>query len=124
MTRVVLDTNIYISAVMFGGLPGSLLDLAPLRAFTLIIFPALLDELDEAPYKIDLLEEKIRNFPLADLAKQVPGRHLPLRNPVPRHRPRHHLPFRPNRHGPKHAPLAFLALSLLPRRLDVQRLDV
>jgi putative PIN family toxin of toxin-antitoxin system len=47
MTRVVLDTNIYISAVMFGGLPGSLLDLALLRAFTLIISPALLDELDE-----------------------------------------------------------------------------
>jgi putative PIN family toxin of toxin-antitoxin system len=47
MTRVVLDTNVYISAVMFGGLPGSLLDLALLRAFTLIISPALLDELDE-----------------------------------------------------------------------------
>jgi putative PIN family toxin of toxin-antitoxin system len=47
MTRVVLDTNVYISALMFGGLPGSLLDLAFLRAFTLIISPALLDELDE-----------------------------------------------------------------------------
>jgi uncharacterized protein len=47
MTRVVLDTNICISAVMFGGLPGSLLDLALLRAFTLVISPALLDELDE-----------------------------------------------------------------------------
>jgi putative PIN family toxin of toxin-antitoxin system len=47
MTPVVLDTNVYISALMFGGLPGSLLDLAFLRAFTLIISPALLDELDE-----------------------------------------------------------------------------
>src|SRR5438105_3187050 len=47
MTRVVLDTNVYISALMFGGLPGSLLDLAFLRAFTLIISPALFDELDE-----------------------------------------------------------------------------
>jgi len=47
MSRVVLDTNVYISAVMFGGLPGSLLDLAFLRAFTLITSPALLDELDE-----------------------------------------------------------------------------
>jgi len=47
MSRVVLDTNVYISALMFGGLPGSLLDLAFLRAFTLIISPALLDELDE-----------------------------------------------------------------------------
>jgi putative PIN family toxin of toxin-antitoxin system len=47
MSRVVLDTNVYISALLFGGLPGSLLDLAFLRSFTLIISPALLDELDE-----------------------------------------------------------------------------
>ena|SRR5260370_26485868 len=47
MSRVVLDTNVYVSALMFGGLPGSLLDLAFLRSFTLIISPALLEELDE-----------------------------------------------------------------------------
>src|SRR5712692_143128 len=47
MNRVVLDTNVYISALMFGGLPGSVLDLAFLRAFNLVISPALLDELDE-----------------------------------------------------------------------------
>src|ERR1700749_2087455 len=45
--RVVADTNIYISALMFGGLPGSFLDLAFLGSFTLITSPALLDELDE-----------------------------------------------------------------------------
>jgi uncharacterized protein len=47
MTRVVADTNIYISAMMFGGLPGSLLDLGLLRAFTLITSPPLLDELED-----------------------------------------------------------------------------
>jgi Arc/MetJ-type ribon-helix-helix transcriptional regulator len=47
MTRVVLDTNIYNSALMFGGCPVPLLDLALLRAFTLIISPALLDELEK-----------------------------------------------------------------------------
>jgi|SRR5580704_11710873 putative PIN family toxin of toxin-antitoxin system len=47
MSRVVLDTNVYISALLFGGLPGSVLDLAILGAFTLILSPALLDELDE-----------------------------------------------------------------------------
>jgi len=47
MMRVVLDTNVYISALMFGGLPGSLLDLALLQSFVLVISPALLDELDE-----------------------------------------------------------------------------
>lgn len=45
--RVVLDTNVYISALVFGGLPGALLDLAFLRSFEAIISPALLDELDE-----------------------------------------------------------------------------
>jgi putative PIN family toxin of toxin-antitoxin system len=47
MTRVVVDTNIYISAVMFGGLPGSVLDLGLLRAFALITSPPLLDELED-----------------------------------------------------------------------------
>jgi putative PIN family toxin of toxin-antitoxin system len=47
MSRVVIDTNIYISAVMFGGLPGSVLDLGLLRAFTLVISPPLLDELED-----------------------------------------------------------------------------
>ena len=47
MIRVVADTNIYVSAFMFGGLPGLFLDLAFQRAFTLLISPALLDELDE-----------------------------------------------------------------------------
>lgn len=47
MSRVVLDTNVYISALLFGGFPGSVLDLAILGAFTLILSPALLDELDE-----------------------------------------------------------------------------
>ena len=47
MIRVVFDTNVYISALMFGGLPGSLLDLAFLQSFILVISPALMDELDE-----------------------------------------------------------------------------
>jgi putative PIN family toxin of toxin-antitoxin system len=45
--RVVLDTNVYISALMFGGLPGALLDLAFLKSFDTMISLALLDELDE-----------------------------------------------------------------------------
>jgi uncharacterized protein len=47
MTRVVADTNIFISALMFGGLPGSFLDLAFVGSFQLVTSPVLLDELDE-----------------------------------------------------------------------------
>jgi putative PIN family toxin of toxin-antitoxin system len=44
---VVADTNVLISALMFGGLPGRFLDLALGRRFTLLASKALLDELDE-----------------------------------------------------------------------------
>lgn len=47
MLRVVADTNIYISALMFGGAPGIFLDLAFKRAFALMTSTVLLDELDE-----------------------------------------------------------------------------
>ena len=47
MRRVVADTNVLISALMFGGLPGTFLDMALLPAFTLVTSAALLDELDD-----------------------------------------------------------------------------
>jgi putative PIN family toxin of toxin-antitoxin system len=47
MTRVVADTNIYISALMFGGLPGVLVDLGLMQAITVVISPPLLDELQD-----------------------------------------------------------------------------
>jgi predicted nucleic acid-binding protein len=43
MRRVVADTNVLISALMFGGVPGSLLDLAFLRSFVLVTSPTLLE---------------------------------------------------------------------------------
>jgi putative PIN family toxin of toxin-antitoxin system len=45
--RVVVDKNVFISALMFGGLPGTFLDLALRRRFTLVISKPLLDELNE-----------------------------------------------------------------------------
>jgi putative PIN family toxin of toxin-antitoxin system len=45
--RVVADTNVFISALMFGGLPGRFLDLALRRRFTLLTSKMLLDELDD-----------------------------------------------------------------------------
>lgn len=45
--RIVLDTNVYVSALMFGGLPGTVLELALGQAFTTLISPSLLDELQD-----------------------------------------------------------------------------
>jgi uncharacterized protein len=45
--RVVADTNVFISALMFGGLPGRFLDLGLRRRFALVTSTALLNELDE-----------------------------------------------------------------------------
>ncbi|MFZ1085259.1 MAG: putative toxin-antitoxin system toxin component, PIN family [Terracidiphilus sp.] len=45
--RVVADTNVFISAFMFGGLPGKFLDLALRGKFALVTSTVLLDELDE-----------------------------------------------------------------------------
>jgi putative PIN family toxin of toxin-antitoxin system len=47
MTRVTVDTNVLISALVFEGLPGEFLALARAGSFQLITSPALLDELDE-----------------------------------------------------------------------------
>jgi putative PIN family toxin of toxin-antitoxin system len=47
MIRVVADTNIFISALMFGGVPGIFLDSAFHGSFQLITSPVLLDELAE-----------------------------------------------------------------------------
>jgi len=47
MKRVVPDTNIVVSAVQFGGLPETFLEIAYVRAFHPITSVSLLDELDE-----------------------------------------------------------------------------
>lgn len=45
--RVVADTNVFLSALLFGGLPGEFLRLALTRKLALVTSAALLDELDE-----------------------------------------------------------------------------
>lgn len=47
MIRVVADTNVLISAVMFGGLPDTFLKQALLGSVSLITSDVLLNELDE-----------------------------------------------------------------------------
>src|SRR5260370_39158960 len=60
MMRVAADANTYVSALMFGGLPGAFLDLAMTLAFELVASPALLDELDEKLLmKFEVLPEDV-----------------------------------------------------------------
>lgn len=52
--RVVLDTNVYLSALLFGGPPEEILVLARAGAVTLIVSPAILDEVSAVlPRKFD-----------------------------------------------------------------------
>jgi len=46
VTRVVADTNVYISALNFGGAPDEVLRLARAGAFTLFISPPILQEVE------------------------------------------------------------------------------
>lgn len=67
MIRIVADTNIFISALMFGGVPGAFLDLAFQGSFHLVTSPILLDELDEklqmkfelSPADADLIRSRL-----------------------------------------------------------------
>lgn len=52
--RAVLDTNILLSAILFGGIPGELLDLWRRGGFELVMSPELLAELvSKLPFKFD-----------------------------------------------------------------------
>ena len=62
MTRVVFDTNVFISAFEFGGVPGTALLLAPTGLFEVCTSEPLLDELirvlrDRFEYSSDKLKE-------------------------------------------------------------------
>jgi len=60
MIRVVADTNILISALIFGGVPAVFLDLALLDSFQLLSSPVLLDELaDKLGTKFELSVEDV-----------------------------------------------------------------
>ena len=73
--RVVADTNVLISDLMFGGLPGEFLDLALLRSFVLVSSPVLLDELDDdklrGKFRIDPEKAKLIRSRLEDLVDLV-----------------------------------------------------
>ena len=44
MTRVVVDANVYISALVFGGVPQQVLELISSRGLPLYISPSIMDE--------------------------------------------------------------------------------
>lgn len=47
MIRVVLDSNVYVSAVLFGGNPRSVIELAQLGGFEIFISVPLIQEIEE-----------------------------------------------------------------------------
>jgi putative PIN family toxin of toxin-antitoxin system len=66
-TRVVLDTNVYISAYGFGGAPARLVRAAILREIELVTSPALLAEVarilaDKLAFDSEHVEEVVRQI--------------------------------------------------------------
>lgn len=47
MSRVVVDTNVYVSAIVFGGTPKLVLDLVHLRGGVLLVSPFILAEVEK-----------------------------------------------------------------------------
>lgn len=80
MPRVVLDTNVYISALLFGGPPEALLALARARVIELIVSPPILDEVtgvlrDKFAFTASQATEAIRE--VRSLAQSItPNVHL------------------------------------------------
>lgn len=74
MIRVVADTNILISAFMFGGLPGTFLEIVLMRSVSLVTSAALLDELEEKlwfKFKMSAEDAKLVRRKLESVAEVV-----------------------------------------------------
>jgi len=61
--KVILDTNVLLSGIFFGGTPGSVLDLWKRRKFKLVASPEILGEYAAASNELS------RKFPEIDLSK-------------------------------------------------------
>lgn len=82
MTRTVFDTNVYISGLVFGGVPGTLLAHAAAGGFEICVSPRIQPEVIKTlREKMGWSEERIRTSckPLWEIACHVrPTLHLAL----------------------------------------------
>src|ERR1051325_4806310 len=72
--RVVLDTNIYISGLIFGGVPGEILAAAVAGSFILCVSDVIRDEvISTLKQKFQMSDDYIRAGcePLWDIAKYI-----------------------------------------------------
>jgi putative PIN family toxin of toxin-antitoxin system len=82
LIRVLFDTNVLLSAILFGGLPGQLLSLAKKGTFRLITSLTLLDELyEKLRYKFrlsdaDLLDTRTMLENLCEVVSTVESLHI------------------------------------------------
>jgi len=67
MKRVVLDANIYISAILFGGNPEKVLDLARKRRIVVLISEAILAQI------VRVLKKKFRwaDWQISEIVKEI-----------------------------------------------------
>jgi len=63
VTRVVVDTNVYISALVFGGVPQRVLELISSHGFPLYISPSIMEEVSGIlAAKFDWTKEELELF--------------------------------------------------------------
>ncbi len=83
---VVLDTNIFVSGVFFGGLPGRILSAWATEAFELVVSPAILDEYAATGRRLSAGDPERRNAYRATLelviAHALLAADAPLAEPV------------------------------------------
>jgi putative PIN family toxin of toxin-antitoxin system len=63
VTRVVIDANVYISALVFGGVPQKVIDLIETQGASLFVSPPIMDEVTEVLIrKFDWTRAEVEQF--------------------------------------------------------------
>lgn len=62
MLKVVLDTNIFISGVIWGGVPGEVVDAWAAKKIEVVVSTEIINEIDKILKKLNLPDVKVERF--------------------------------------------------------------
>lgn len=67
--RAILDTNVIVSAIYFGGVPARILGAWGLESFELVVSPLILDEYEEVCERMQPVAPDVRYSPVLSLIR-------------------------------------------------------